>query len=189
LNSGEPDNPLGSNAGSAALENYRKAVLDFSDFLLHQKAPAPERFLKPILDAALAATGAPMGNIQLFDRREGVLKIKAQRGFQQPFLDFFAIVGDGPGASCGAALCEARRVVIHDVTISPIFRGTPSLPILIEAGVQAVQSTPLLGPSGQVLGILSTHYPGPTKDTDYDFGLLDQLAREAAELILAARLA
>src|SRR5262249_50172836 len=42
--------------------------------------------LLEIVDAAIAVTGADMGNIQLFDRDSGALKIVANRGFGRPFL-------------------------------------------------------------------------------------------------------
>ena len=56
------------------------------------------------LDAAIAINGAQRGNVQLFDAATGTLQIFAQRGFQQPFLDFFNQVHDGEGTACGAAM-------------------------------------------------------------------------------------
>jgi YesN/AraC family two-component response regulator len=72
--------------------------------------------LDEILDAAIAITGADKGNIQLLDAESGMLEIAAQRGFEGPFLSFFANVGVGEAAVCGTALQSASRVTIEDVS-------------------------------------------------------------------------
>lgn len=61
------------------------------------------------------ATHASFGNIQVFDESRQVLKLAANCGFDRPFLDSFATVADERGASCGAALKAARRVIVADV--------------------------------------------------------------------------
>ncbi|HVQ76853.1 MAG TPA: PAS domain S-box protein, partial [Candidatus Binatia bacterium] len=73
---------------------------EMSTRLVQQKEMT--QLLSEILDAAMAITGADMGNIQLLDESSGVLAIKAQHGFDQAFLDFFARVHGGQ-AACGTA--------------------------------------------------------------------------------------
>src|SRR5262249_19428117 len=57
------------------------------------------RCLDSILDTAIAVSGADKGNVQLFDRESGALKIEVQRGFDRPFLEFSAIVRSGESAA------------------------------------------------------------------------------------------
>jgi PAS domain S-box-containing protein len=78
---------------------------------------------------------------------------------------------------------RGARVVIEDVTTSPVFAGTPALDVLLAAGVRAVQSTPLVGRSGQLVGMLSAHYRAPRRPLDRDLRVLDLLARQAADWI------
>jgi hypothetical protein len=170
-----------------ALESYRRALETFNNFLLYQKLPSPQRLLKPILTRAIDATGAQMGNIQAFDPHEESLVIKAQCGFKRPFLEFFASVHDEGGSTCGAALKAAQRVIVGDVTTSPIFAGTAALEVLLDAGVRACQSTPLLSPAGELVGMLSTHYGKPTQPTDRDFETIDQVAAQAAAFLMGCR--
>ena len=137
--------------------------------------------LHDILDVAIEITGAQMGNIQLLDG--DVLRIAAQRGFDRPFLEFFASV-HGAQAACGAALQRGERVIVDDVVNSPIFMGTPALDVMVAAGARAVQSTPLLSRSGRVLGMFSTHYRrAPQQPSERALRLLDILGRQAADLI------
>ena len=62
----------------------------------------PAALLLEIVDAAIAVTGADMGNIQLLDHASGRLRIVASRGFDRPFLEFFDTVQEGH-AACGMA--------------------------------------------------------------------------------------
>jgi DNA-binding response OmpR family regulator len=139
--------------------------------------------LSDVLDAAIAITHADKGNVQLLDVDSGSLVIAVQRGFYSPFLRFFARVEPGDSATCGEAMLTARRAVVEDVTVSPVFAGQPSLRVLLEAGVRAVQSTPLLSSNGAVLGMISTHFSARHRPSDEELGYIDLLARQAADFV------
>jgi PAS domain S-box-containing protein len=142
-----------------------------------------EQRLNAIVDTAIAITGADRGNVQLLDRNSDVLKIAAHRGFEEPFLTFFASVGSGDPAACGAAMRSAERIVVEDVMHSEVFAGQPSLQVLLDADVLAVQSTPLLSSAGRVLGMISTHFSASHRFSDRVLRLMDLLARQAADCI------
>jgi GAF domain-containing protein len=61
---------------------------------------------------------------------------------------------------------EGARVIVEDITQSDLFVGTPALDIQLAAGVRAVQSTPLIGRSGSVLGLVSTHFKAPHRPNE-----------------------
>jgi PAS domain-containing protein len=79
------------------------------------------------------------------------------------------------------------RVIVEDVTLSPIFAGTPALAVPLAAGVRAVQSTPLVSRSGRPLGMFSTHYRVPRRPDERALGLADLLSRQVADIIDRAR--
>ena len=141
-----------------------------------------EVMLEELLEAAIDITGADKGNLQLLDAPSGGLGIKAQRGFSEPFLIFFETVGNEP-APCGVAMLQGKRVVVEDVTQSPILCDTPALAAVLEAGVRAVQSTPLVSSAGHLLGMISTHFSQPHHFAERDLSLMDLLARQAADFI------
>ena len=140
--------------------------------------------LDEILDAALAITDADMGNIQLLDG--DTLKIVAHRGFEAPFLDFFNTVHEGL-AACGTALQRGERILVEDVTTSPLFVSSPAYDVMLAAQARAVQSTPLITRAGRMLGMFSTHYRTPHRPTPGEIHLLDILARQAADAIERAQ--
>jgi transcriptional regulator with GAF, ATPase, and Fis domain len=143
--------------------------------------------LNDILDAAISIMAADKGNIQLLDPVTGALRIHAYRGFSRRFLEFFNEVHEGKGASCGAAKQQARRMVVSDIQNSPIFSETPSLGVMLADGIRAVQSTPLFSRSGELFGMLNTHFGKPYHPTDRQFRFLDLLARQAADAIERAQ--
>jgi PAS domain S-box-containing protein len=137
--------------------------------------------LNEILDAAIEVTEADFGNIQLVD--QGILRIVAHRGCLAEFLNFFREVSHDTTAACGAALARRSRVIIEDVGSSELFRGTPAGEVLLRAGIRAVQSTPLIGSSGKVYGILSTHFRRPSRPAERALRYLDLLASEAGRVL------
>jgi two-component system CheB/CheR fusion protein len=138
--------------------------------------------LAHVVHAAVDITRAEKGNIQVGDGSGG-LTIAAQTGFERPFLDFFARVDTHTDSACGTALARRQRVVVDDVTTSPIFAGQRSLPVLSAAGVRAVQSTPLFDRSGQFLGMFSTHYGDGHHFDEAELRWVDLLARHAVDVI------
>jgi two-component system CheB/CheR fusion protein len=138
--------------------------------------------LEEILESAIAITRADMGNIQLADRRSGSLKIVVHRGFDRPWLDYWNEVHEGQGA-CGTALEAGKRIIVEDVTRSSILVDTRTLQVQLAAGVRAVQSTPLIGRAGAVIGILSTHFKTPQRPDDGALRALDLLARQTTDII------
>jgi len=138
--------------------------------------------LKEILDGALELSRAEKGNIQVLDS-SGVLTIAVQRGFDEPFLSFFSRVRAGDGSACGKAMQGTERIVVEDITQSELFAGQPSQQVLLDAGVRAVQSIPLVSSTGRILGIISTHFVRPHRPGERELQFLDLLARQAADYL------
>ena len=148
------------------------------------RRPFTSTLLAGILDVVIEGTRADMGNIQLFDPKTGSLRIHVHRGFREPFLQFFNRVPYGHCA-CGTALRTARRVIVPDVADSPVFSDSDCLEALLDANVRAVQSTPIVGKSGHIWGVLSTHYRNVNRPSPSDLQLIDYYAGWAAALLEA----
>jgi PAS domain S-box-containing protein len=144
-----------------------------------------EDVLAAILDMAIDVTHADFGNIQLLDPDTSTLRIAAQRGLPQWWVDYWEAVPEGHGAFT-STLQRGGRVIIDDVQKSPIFTAT-GLDVQRKAGVRAVQSTPLVSVSGQWIGVLSTLMRRPGRPDEHELSLLDMLAHEAADIIRTAR--
>lgn len=142
--------------------------------------------LHEVLDAAISLMDADKGNIQLFDANHRMLRIAAQRGFDESFLRYFSEVDDEHESACGRALTLGQRVVIPDIEQEGV--SSPLREVAHEAGYLAVQSTPLLGQNGSPMGMLSTHWRLPTQPSEQALRMLDLYARQAAQFIERSRI-
>jgi GAF domain-containing protein len=138
------------------------------------------------LEDALSMLRADRGNVQLIDPVSGSLRIAAQAGFSEEFLEYFAVVDDEASA-CGRAAGHLAQTVITDVNTDSRF--APHRGIAAASGFRAVQSTPLIDLCGHLVGVLSTHYPRPYCPPDRDLELMKRfgaLLGQAVEATLEA---
>jgi hypothetical protein len=131
------------------------------------------------IDAGISLMRADQGNLQLIE--DNGLVIKAQRGFSKKFLDYFQVVSDGRTA-CRAAWQQRCLVHVPDVTTSPIY-SQPVLEAMLNDGIRAVDSVPLLTDTGRILGVLSVHYRRPHAGRDTDLARFEKLGRFVANLL------
>jgi two-component system CheB/CheR fusion protein len=137
--------------------------------------------LQEIMQATIAIGGAEMGNVQLFDAAQNGLEIVAQRGFGPDFLEHFKLVHLDDGSACSQAVRRGGTVAIEDVTKDPLYE--PHRATAEKAGYRAVQSTPILSSSGELLGAVSTHFREPKTFSEHELRILDLYGRQAADVI------
>jgi anti-anti-sigma factor len=116
----------------------------------------PGATLGRALDTALDLTGARLGSAQSLDPFHGGLHLDRQRGFDPDFTYHYATVASG--TVCTHAYETRQQTVVADLRSDPRLADSPQTPLL-EVGVRAVQSTPLLTEDGDCVGVLSTHHP------------------------------
>ncbi|MHB8624127.1 MAG: ATP-binding protein [Sulfuricaulis sp.] len=143
--------------------------------------PSLSEGLDVILGSAIEMMGADMGDVQILDADSQVLYIAAQRGFQDDFLKFFREVSAKNDSACAQALRLQKRIMIEDVDTDTAFM--PMREAARTAGFRAVQSTPITGNDGTILGIISTHFRSPQRPSEHKLCCLDLYARRAAEFI------
>jgi hypothetical protein len=167
------------NADRERMQKVRTRLQSISEYDPAFRRRCTQAMLSKALDCAMQLTGAPMGNIQIFDLGSGGLHIEVHRGFADAFLEFFSVVHEDE-AACGTALKTHARTIVEHVKKSVLFQNTAAAEILLDAGVHAVQSTPMIGRSGKVLGIISTHWDNPFPMEHLDFLAMDRLAKDTA---------
>src|SRR6185437_14586233 len=113
----------------------------------------------------------------------GKLRLLAASGFTPEAEKFWEWVYHHTASSCGEALRAHKRVIVPDFRTCEFMQSAPTLPIFLDAGIFAAQSTPLYSRNGQLLGMISTHWRYPHKPPERLLELLDILARQAADLI------
>jgi PAS domain S-box-containing protein len=136
-----------------------------------------------VLDAAIALMSADMGSMQTFHPEQDELHLLVSRGFRSQVVSFWERVNRDSATSCGRALAAGRRVIVPDIECSEFMAGSADLNVGRQAGIRAMHSTPLVSRSGQLMGMISTHWREPHHPAERELRSLDVLARQAADLI------
>ncbi len=155
-----------------------KRLHELSTRLLVEKENAP--LLQEVLAAAMELLGANKGKLQLYDEKHNVLRIVAQIGFSQAFVDKFSIVPPF-FAICGTAMGTHRREIVENVLTDQRFADEREL--YLANDVLAMQSTPLYGSDGLLYGVLTTHSRMPGRPSERQLRLLDLYAQQATRVI------
>ena len=145
-----------------------------------------EALYEKILDVAKTIMRSDFASMQQYYPHlgaRGELKLLGFRGFNPEAAKFWTWVRADSSCTCGVALATRQRVVAPDVEKAPYMVGTSDLASYLQAGIRAVQSTPLLARHGGLVGMISTHWKEVHEPTERDLRLLDILARLAADLI------
>jgi PAS domain S-box-containing protein len=137
--------------------------------------------LDEMLAASIELLGGDMGDIQLLDAEQNVLRFVAYRGFKLEFLEVFREVSADYGCSCGRALRNGKPVVVEDVELDAPFM--PYRSIARAAGFRAAVSAPLFGHRGAPLGIISVYFHSPHRPSVLDMHRLELYRRRAAAFV------
>jgi PAS domain S-box-containing protein len=146
------------------------------------QAQDPGALYAEILQAAVTLMKADKGTIQLYDAATDELRLIASHNLAPELHAAFGIVTKATGTSCAFALQTHSRAIIPDFS-QPEHHDTPASVAHRAAGVLAAQTTPLLTRSGELLGMMSTHWSEPWQADERALRMLDILARQAADLI------
>lgn len=177
----------------SSLLNKDQLALELADArLLHQlsiemiQEDGIGGLYKKIVEAAVAIMRSQYATIQMLYPEQGSigkLKILACSGFTPEAEKYWEWVYVNTGSSCGEVLRTKKRVVIPDYRTCDFMRDKPTLPIFLENGILAAQSTPLFSRTGALVGMITTHWNYPYNPPKRHLDLLEILARQAADLI------
>ncbi len=204
--------PLGDRTGNAAevlvtLQNYGRHIkppdfIDDSKGQLAQELKAAkllqdisisliqadniDSLYDQILDTAMMLLCSDYACFQLFKPERGAggeLYLLRHRGFNESDVAAWEWITPLSRSSCGMALNTRQRVVFSDVLRCDYMAGGIYLDAYLKIGIRAVQTTPLLSRSGDLIGMFSTYWRRPHELTESEIRNLDVLARLSADLI------
>ena len=161
-----------------------RLLQEISSALMYQDSA--EDLYEKIIGAAVTIMRSDSASMQIFDPGRGDgggLRLLAFRGLPPRAAEVWEWVDADSQSTCGIALRTGRRSVDPDIEKSGITAGSRERGICLQAGIRAVQSTPLLSRSSRLVGMLSTHWQRPHDPSERDLRLLDILSRQAADLL------
>ena len=86
------------------------------------------------------------------------------------------------GSACARALRNREPIVVEDIMADEEF--SPCRQVVSDAGIRAVQSTPIVSSSGALLGIISTHFAARHRPTKIELRELGHAAQIAANALI-----
>lgn len=140
------------------------------------------------LDAAVEVSDSDAASIQTYDAERGGLRLAGWRGFHPLSARFWDLVVPESASTCGMALVSGDRVVVPDLEAEPALACSEDLREYRRSRLRAVQSTPLVGDDGRVVGMLSTHWRQPREPSAAVLRRIDSLARMCASAVAAEQL-
>lgn len=156
--------------------------LQESSHLLIQ-SNSPDELYGEIVKAAVSIMRSEIGTMQAFHPELGKLRLLASVGIEPEAVSLWEWVSVEAGTPCAEALRTVSRVVAGDIETCDFMAGTSDLDALRKSGIRAVQSTPLISRTGDLLGMITTLWTKPHLPSERDLRMLDLLARQAADLI------
>lgn len=139
-----------------------------------------------IVEAAAGIMSAERATLQVLRPMpdgETELELIAQVGLNAVTQKRWARVRTEAQSACVQALKSNGRIIVPDVERCDFISCATAREDYRNAEIRAVQSTPLRSRTGELVGLLSTHWSAPYEPTDRDLRRFDVLARQAADLI------
>lgn len=138
----------------------------------------PEAMFQSTLDAAVELTQADASLLQVVEG--GDLQVVAQRGFDGKELEYFLDVAARRDIASFRSFRKRQQINISDILNDEAY--TPLQSAARSINLRAIQSTPLIGRSGRLMGVLSIIYCKPRTFASRDSHVSDLLAVEIADL-------
>ena len=125
-------------------------------------------------------------SLLIHDPTSGTLRHGAAQGLSPELCAFVDGMRVGPSSgSCGLAALRRQRVVVTDIATHPAWAGYAE-PFLAH-GLRACWSTPILSPSGQLLGTLGMYFAEPRGPTASECAWADAATHLAAIALARAQ--
>jgi len=136
-----------------------------------------------LLNAATAIMHSEMATMQILVPEKNALLLLAFKGFDPEVIKYWEWVKKGDQSACSTALEKGKRIIIPDIEISEFVNTEGDRAAHRLAGVRAAQSTPLITRSGQLIGMITTHWKTVHEPAERELDLFDVLARQASDLL------
>ena len=175
----------------------RQRLIALSKRLNESSDPLPEPFAplrmdrmvadyEKIVDAASGIMASDFASLQmLFPERgtAGELRLLSFRGFNPEAARFWEWVRADSKSTCGLALLTGERAIAPEIARCEFMADSEDQLTYLQTGIHACQTTPLIARTGQLVGMISTHWRTPHLPSARDLRLFDILAKQTADLI------
>ncbi|HVY40725.1 MAG TPA: response regulator [Polyangia bacterium] len=140
--------------------------------------PDVEAVLQRVLHATLALLHADKGFVEMTDRADGRLRVVGQHGYPEALAARLRVLRAGGGLKGPG---PHARTIVEDAASDPTLDG--ERPLVCEAGVRGLHSTPIYTRDVELIGVVSTQYADARRPREADLVFLDSLLDHAARFV------
>lgn len=137
-----------------------------------------------VLHLATSFADTDLGALHLADADDRIATLVAVQGFSEDSL-FIRTYRDGdlrkPGPIMEKLMTKRQRIILPDIMRSEMSEIVRAM--MLDAGIAAMVSIPLVGPERNFLGILNVHFRTPRTLDSFTLRLLDLLGWIAGEFV------
>jgi hypothetical protein len=141
-----------------------------------------DNVLDSLVAAAITATQATAGYIQILEPGANHPAVRAHKGLRVQVRAHLDSV-DCRQAPYATALKTGKRVIRDRDANDRTTTAARSVRCVLHSDAQTIQATPLMGASGEALGVLSTHYRDSNSLDDRELLIIDQCAQRAVSIV------
>ncbi len=142
-----------------------------------------ERLYEDIVQAACSLMRSEFASLQMLAPDGSSLRLLSNVGLDDESAEYWNVVSCETNSSCAVAFREAKRSWLSLTSDDKDEPGVRHFHYYRQLGIKLLQSTPLVSRSGQLVGMISTHWREETEPSEDRLRALDVLARQAADLI------
>jgi DNA-binding CsgD family transcriptional regulator len=166
---------------------FSLALLESRSRMLEQLARGAslEAMLRSLVLAIEELSGDMLGSVLLLAEDGAHVRHGAAPSLPRAYWNAIDGLRIGPAAgSCGTAMYSGRQVIVADIAADPLWRSYRKL--ALGNGLRACWSTPIVSPSGVVLGAFALYYLEPRQPREQEKQLV-QVAAELAAIAIGRR--
>ena len=141
-----------------------------------------DNVLDSVVAAAITATHAHAGYIQILEPGTNHPAVRAHKGLCAQVRAHLDSI-DCRQAPYATALKTGRRIIRDRDANDRTLAAAPSIRCVLHSDAHTIQATPLMGESGEALGVLSTHYRDSNPLDARELSIIDQCAQRAVSIV------
>ena len=141
-----------------------------------------KRLYKHIMETITTIMQSDSVSLHTYIPEKNGLKLKEWRGLHNKSAELWKWIGKLDESIYARAVSENKRIFVLNINHCDWLLDSEVLNSYRLSGICSTQSVPLFTHSGELLGVLSTHWNRVYEPSERDFALLDAVIRQTAAL-------
>jgi len=141
-----------------------------------------EKLYEHITEAAKKVMSSDAASLQVYVPEKKTFSLLSWRGFHPKAAEFWQSIALNRASICSKVIKQRKRIIIDNIETCDFLHETENCNYRL-CDIRSLQATPLISRSGELLGMITTHWQKLHRPSERQFALLDVIMRQAADLL------